>query len=629
MVNKILAIIVIFFLSFITINAQDSLNDYEYIKVKIENEIGFQTRMENKYSISKFELISYFFPQYIKNSQYINSFNTSHEKYSVKNDSGILYLNYIYDMQTLKSTNNIENEFVVESTIYRPEIKEKILYPLKDTTEYDRYLQFANLININDEIKTQASTLAEGEDDVYVIATKIAKWIREDINYDLSTVTLNPNQKSTDVFESKAGVCKEITNLYISMMRSLGIPARVATGYAYTTSEEVTEFVGSNWGGHAWAEVLIGDEWVPFDLTYNQYGYVDATHIIFDRTYYSRNRNVMINASGYGFELVEGSLKTDQQFSVLDKKEINDFGFKITLSGPDKIGLDSYGYIKAEIENTDNFYNILFLRVAKVNEVELMENSERMEIFKPGEKKELYFRYKVNDLNPDYIYTLPFIIYNEHFSETYNITAKKGYDSIEKIQMPQEERVNNTMSEYDLVFDCNFHIEEKENLILCSVKNPNNYEINNLEICISDENCKNLDLRLNEMKSVTFSTQKFSENITYNYQRENGELSIRVNKPELNFKYTSLNEILIFDYSINNYQRGMSVNLYVNDTIKEISSKKSDQFSLSLKPGNHTLRYELAIGERVLEENEFEIEIEKIPEKSFWEKILQWFRSLF
>jgi Flp pilus assembly protein TadD len=52
------------------------------------------------------------------------------------------------------------------------------------------------------------------------------------------------------------------------MARSLGLPARMVTGLAYS---------GNSFGGHAWVEVWIG-KWIELDPTWGT-DYVDATHI--------------------------------------------------------------------------------------------------------------------------------------------------------------------------------------------------------------------------------------------------------------------------------------------------------------------------------------------------------------
>ena len=219
-----LLILVLLFNSF---SEETNPNSYNYIKLEIDNQISFKTNIESKFEISEFDVFSYFFPITYNGSQYLNSYETSHKNYVILNDSDNLYLDFKFNDETLLENNLISNQFIVEKNINRPKIKNEVEYPLKNTkAENRKYLEFSGLIDYDENIKTQASNLANGESDVFIIASKTAKWIREDINYNLSTVTLNPNQKSSDVFQSKSGVCKEITNLYVSMMRSVGIPAR-------------------------------------------------------------------------------------------------------------------------------------------------------------------------------------------------------------------------------------------------------------------------------------------------------------------------------------------------------------------------------------------------------------------
>src|ERR1043165_4575605 len=52
------------------------------------------------------------------------------------------------------------------------------------------------------------------------------------------------------------------------MARSLGLPARIVSGLAYS---------GTAFGGHAWVEVWVG-KWVELDPTWGT-SFVDATHI--------------------------------------------------------------------------------------------------------------------------------------------------------------------------------------------------------------------------------------------------------------------------------------------------------------------------------------------------------------
>ncbi len=324
--NKFIQIIfislILIVLNFSNIFASVDVNSYDYLKLKINNNIEFGVDFENEYKISFIDLDSFFLPKTINDSQYLNNFSSSYNgNYDVIIEDEREFLRFTYNQDDLKEKNIINNLFILESLKNLPIIKNEVKYPIETVnSEYLKYLKFEELIDIDDEIKKQASILAEGESDTFIIAAKIAKWIREDINYDLKTALENPNQKSSEVFISKSGVCKEITNLYVSMIRSLGIPARVVSGYAYTNSDELVEFLNSNWGGHAWSEVLIGDIWVPFDLTYNQYGYVDASHIVLEKAKNSEQSSVSFHGNGYGFPLRPTSLPIDNKLELFEKE---------------------------------------------------------------------------------------------------------------------------------------------------------------------------------------------------------------------------------------------------------------------------------------------------------------------
>ena len=75
------------------------------------------------------------------------------------------------------------------------------------------------------------------------------------------------------VFDNKRGVCAEYSTLLAALLRVSGIPTRYVIGYAYTNIDK--DFIP-----HAWVEVLSANgEWIPFDPTWLQGGYVDATHV--------------------------------------------------------------------------------------------------------------------------------------------------------------------------------------------------------------------------------------------------------------------------------------------------------------------------------------------------------------
>lgn len=68
---------------------------------------------------------------------------------------------------------------------------------------------------------------------------------------------------AAEAFALKRGVCQDITHIFISAARRLGIPARYVGGYYYSGSDE-----NQAGASHAWAEAFVpGLGWVGFDAT--------------------------------------------------------------------------------------------------------------------------------------------------------------------------------------------------------------------------------------------------------------------------------------------------------------------------------------------------------------------------
>src|SRR3989338_6012417 len=159
-------------------------------------------------------------------------------------------------------------------------INNKIDFPIRELPEDVLiYTKPSKTIDSdNEDIIRLASEIAKGEDDLFIVVFKVGEWTKHNIKYDLSTLTADVSQKASWVLENRYGVCDELTSLFIAMLRSLGIPARFVSGISYTNSELFPE----KWGPHGWAEVYFPDYgWVPFDVTYGEFGWIDPTHIKF------------------------------------------------------------------------------------------------------------------------------------------------------------------------------------------------------------------------------------------------------------------------------------------------------------------------------------------------------------
>jgi len=68
-----------------------------------------------------------------------------------------------------------------------------------------------------------------------------------------------------DILDNRIGDCTEHSQLFITLARALGIPARDATGYVYGGDDSAPSL-----GGHAWVEVFIDGQWIGLDPTWEE-----------------------------------------------------------------------------------------------------------------------------------------------------------------------------------------------------------------------------------------------------------------------------------------------------------------------------------------------------------------------
>lgn len=111
-----------------------------------------------------------------------------------------------------------------------------------------------------------ARRIAGSERDPRAVAERLNTWVHDSIT---DRVTFGIPSAS-QVLKTRTGDCNEHTQLYVALARSLGLPARIASGLAY---------VDGKFYYHAWPEVLLGD-WVAVDPTFGQFP-ADAAHLRF------------------------------------------------------------------------------------------------------------------------------------------------------------------------------------------------------------------------------------------------------------------------------------------------------------------------------------------------------------
>lgn len=123
------------------------------------------------------------------------------------------------------------------------------------------------LVDPNDpEIAAIAMKVKDGtgSNDTWAVAKALFTWLMRNTTY-YSSITANSSgfqyQSAAEVLHSGRGECEELSSLYISLLRSAGIPAREVGGYYLSPASS-----GTTPEGHEWTEFYDG-EWVPIDVS--------------------------------------------------------------------------------------------------------------------------------------------------------------------------------------------------------------------------------------------------------------------------------------------------------------------------------------------------------------------------
>ncbi len=301
---------------------------------------------------------------------------------------------------------------LVEIQRWQPKIGRKVDFPIRNLNP--ELLPFTRpspqIDSDNKEISMLASELADGEDDLYNVVFNIANWTNRNVNYNLSTLDSNVSLPASWVLRNRQGVCGELTDLFIAMVRSLGIPARFVTGIAYTDSPLFPE----RWGAHGWAEVYFpGYGWVPFDVTYGEFGFIDAAHIkVSDGLSPSDTRiEIISEALGRNFGIRSDELDIDAEIISSDGFFPPDFSMS-AIPLKDDVGFGSYNLIELSLINLRDYYISTEITAGNTSGLHV-DNPERHILLSPGERRVEYFLVKADeDLDRRYIYTFPLSFYD-------------------------------------------------------------------------------------------------------------------------------------------------------------------------------------------------------------------------
>ncbi len=117
-----------------------------------------------------------------------------------------------------------------------------------------------------------ARSVVAGTTDRVAAVQAVQAWLRANVRYQLDAPLPPRGEDPVDflLFSSRAGFCEHFAAAEVTLLRSLGIPSRIATGYSVGSAREDTPgrltVLASD--AHAWVEVWIpGHGWVTSDPT--------------------------------------------------------------------------------------------------------------------------------------------------------------------------------------------------------------------------------------------------------------------------------------------------------------------------------------------------------------------------
>jgi transglutaminase-like putative cysteine protease len=131
------------------------------------------------------------------------------------------------------------------------------------------YLQLPD--ELPERVRILARRLVSGARDPYHKALAVQNYLRENYTYNLAVPQAPPSRDVVDyfLFDQQAGFCSHYASAMVVLLRAVGVPARVVTGYAMGDySPERGAFRVPESAAHAWVEVYFpGYDWVEFEPT--------------------------------------------------------------------------------------------------------------------------------------------------------------------------------------------------------------------------------------------------------------------------------------------------------------------------------------------------------------------------
>lgn len=364
-----------------------------------------------------------------------------------------------------------------------PRVRAQIPFP--SPVSIEEFLESTKNIDANNPlVKSKAQEIVAGESDMFVAVTKLAQWVKDNVEYNLSTLTAEVSQPASWVLENRYGVCDEITSLFIAMVRSQGIPAKFVSGLAYTNNPA---FEGG-WGAHGWAEVYFpGVGWVPFDVTFGEFGWVDPGHLKLKESVDPQEPTTVFGWKARDVRVRVSDLELSAGVRDTQGRVQSDIALTVSPIAS-SVGFGSYVGVMGEITNRADYYVAPEVVLTQVDGVEFVDGNARSVAIPPGHVGRVFWTLRVAQLDPKFNYDIPLIVYtvrNETVESSVSASKWEPVVSKEEVESRRDAWLSKPSDEFALA--CAFEsdrVRTQNAKLNCKITNNEQKPID-VDVCFS------------------------------------------------------------------------------------------------------------------------------------------------
>ena len=516
----------------------------------------------------------------------------------------------------------------------------KVAFPPK-ITENLEYTKASEHVDLTPEIIAKANELVAGKTDALDALFAIGNFVNELVVYDKSYI--GKVEKASWVLQNQKGVCQEYATLFIALVRAIGIPARYVTGVAYSNIEK-------GFGNHAWAEVWLPElGWIPFDPTYAQYCWIDATHVSLSRAEESISAVTYAYPAYAEISVEELDIQTDVKSKLEKLTPKTDLNIELLQ---DSIEDGKYTLLEVNVKNLYDSYVPLTLTLTKAPAKPYGSNFKNVLVGPEESKKVFFILYAPTEgVEEGYRYDSVVEIKTSlnnvaNTTLSYSKSYGQGFTLSKALEMAEKLTPKEGEEQYNVDLQCagtkeQFY-EDEEIKASCEIRNSGNVPLSDINLCIDDE-CRTFDLTIGQEKTEEFIVGKEKEDYIVTASNdlfsESSYLGLSIlKKPDL--KIVSL-EADSLDYNegkikliLETQSICKSLEVKINNlqlSADEIELKKELPINFA---GKNALGEKIKVsasckdllGNEYTDSKEFPVTVTNVP---FFAKILQFFMKLF